>query len=1356
MEWKDHGGLVPVAGKQDRPARDRISILIDTDGDGRADRKEVFYEGLELVTGFVLHRDGVIAAAAPDIWLIRDTNGDGKADKVEKIYTGLGTSDTHAVINNLRWGFDGWIYATHGYSASDHVTSGDGSQDFGKISSGVVRFKPDGTAFEQYSSKGGNTWGLDIAWDNEVFFTQPTSGDLLNHVVMSEAALARGKSGNTPSYKAAIRNRKSNPLIKSENLAYVQIDLVGSFTASAGCAIYDGGTWPEDWRYSYFTTEPTINLIHHEVVKPDGVSFIANKIRDAEFIGGRDLWFRPIETRIGPDGALYLLDFYNQAVIHNDTRGPKHNGVNASVRPDRDHYFGRIWRVDHKQSKPLEAAHLDKASTEQLIDALDNPNRWHRMTAQRLLREQGTGRPNDPSQSKLIAALENKVKSGTFLPGRVQALWTVAALGQTSESLLRGAMADAEPALRKNALRVAAAGSDPKTGLRLESGIVVRLNDEDPRTQLEALTALASFPEVGKSTARTIVKMFPQFKDAWMESAAFAVAAKAPLLFSDLALRSPEAENYRSLVGFLSTQVATREDAKLLTDYVELLASVPSSESIRVALENLNKNSKTTPQWSSSLQGALERLLASTNSSVATASLPLIANWDKTGALSPRTSRVIEDQLKRLGDPSVPESQRADLAASLIAVQQLNPGILPGISKTLSSAESPTLKRRIIEALGATADARVNSVLVESFPALAPELQEAALNQILKRAEPSLALVEALKNGKINPDTLGPPGLHRLRTHSDVRVARQAGAVIDALRGPVTQEKNELIARLTPAVLQPGNAEAGKAAFAQNCAVCHKLNGEGKDLAPDLSGMGAHGPAELLVHVLDPNRVVEPNFVAYAVETKDDQLFDGIVARENRTALVLRSAAGEMEIRKENIKSQRNTGRSLMPEGFEALGGEVLRDVFAYMGAGEGRYRIIDLAPAFTASTLRGLYASAEATNDTLKFAKFGLIKQGDIPFDIQSPARTTNGNNVLVLRGGRGFSKLLPQRVTVQNIGVNARRLHFLGGVGGWAWPGAQKDLPVAKVVVRHANGENEEIILKNGVEIADYAGNQDVPGSEAAPALVSSGQIRTFSKTVRDNSPIDSITLESFDNGVAPTFVAITAETTAPNAALGSKSSAPGIPTLIVGGGSSHDFTRWFNEADRAILAEKNLANARYTEDTDSVTSALADIRVLYLSNNKPFKNPAARDAIMAFANAGKGLVLVHPALWYNWAEWPEYNSLLVGGGARSHDKYGEFEVTIDDPAHPVTQGVPATFRISDELYHVQKDEKGSEIQVLATGKNLATGKTYPVLWITKHPKARIVCITLGHDGKAHEHPAYRKLLQNSVAWADRGPRP
>jgi putative heme-binding domain-containing protein len=535
--------------------------------------------------------------------------------------------------------------------------------------------------------------------------------------------------------------------------------------------------------------------------------------------------------------------------------------------------------------------------------------------------------------------------------------------------------------------------------------------------------------------------------------------------------------------------------------------------------------------------------------------------------------------------------------------------------------------------------------------------------------------------------------------------------------------------------------------------------------------MGAHGIHELLTHVLDPNRFVEPNFVAWSVETSDGESYDGIIARENRNGLTLRHVGGEMEIKRENVKSQRNTGRSLMPEGFEALGDEPLRDLMTYLSGTDLKFKIIDLKPVFTANSTRGLFISQDAVDQSLRFRKFGLIKADDVPFEVVSPARATTGNNLIVLKGGQGHSKTLPQKVEVP-VGFAATKLHFLSGVGGWAWPfGGEdnnKNLPVAKVTVSYGDGGSEEIVLKNGVEFVDYINSRyEAPGSKRVSDLVERGQVRSFSKPLQRQGLIQKIALESYDNAVAPVFVAITAETggTGGGDQAAAKPEANGhaplafakraetisdVRALIVGGGSSHDFDRWFNTAEKATLMECGSRAVDYTDKTDSITSALPSLDVLYLSNNQPIKDPAARKGVFEFADAGRGLLLVHPALWYNWADWPEYNRMLVGGGAKSHDKYGEFEVTVTDSSHPLMAGVPQTFRITDELYHFRRDEEGAPMQVLATGKNLATGKTYPVVWITQHPKARIACITLGHDGASHEHPAYKAILKNSFVWA------
>jgi type 1 glutamine amidotransferase len=211
--------------------------------------------------------------------------------------------------------------------------------------------------------------------------------------------------------------------------------------------------------------------------------------------------------------------------------------------------------------------------------------------------------------------------------------------------------------------------------------------------------------------------------------------------------------------------------------------------------------------------------------------------------------------------------------------------------------------------------------------------------------------------------------------------------------------------------------------------------------------------------------------------------------------------------------------------------------------------------------------------------------------------------------------------------------------------------------------------------------------------------------------------------------------------------------VRALAVGGGSSHDFKRWFGEADKATLLETKPAWLDYIENPAAIAEAIPNLDVLVLSTNQPLPSEA-RKAIADFAGAGKGLLLIHPALWYNWANFPEYNRDLVGGGARSHDKYGEFEVEILVPDHPITAGLPKKFKISDELYHAVPDPQGAKITVLAQATSPVTGKTFPQIWVTQHPNARIACITLGHDGKAHELPEFKTLLKNAFRWVARKP--
>lgn len=206
------------------------------------------------------------------------------------------------------------------------------------------------------------------------------------------------------------------------------------------------------------------------------------------------------------------------------------------------------------------------------------------------------------------------------------------------------------------------------------------------------------------------------------------------------------------------------------------------------------------------------------------------------------------------------------------------------------------------------------------------------------------------------------------------------------------------------------------------------------------------------------------------------------------------------------------------------------------------------------------------------------------------------------------------------------------------------------------------------------------------------------------------------------------------------------------VMGGGGSHNFLKFFGGTDAQILSENGRNHVSYTENSAELEASLKDANILVISNNKPF-DPSTKEAIFSKVNQGMPMLIYHPSTWYNWKDWPEYNRQLVAGGSRSHEKLQEFEVRVVKPNHPIMQGVPANFRITDELYRWEQDPAGPSIEVLAIGKGLESGKEYPVVWVVKHNKARIIGNTLGHDERAHDLPPYQTILNNSLQWVKKG---
>ena len=498
---------------------------------------------------------------------------------------------------------------------------------------------------------------------------------------------------------------------------------------------------------------------------------MANKTREEEFIGGRDKWFRPIETRIGPDGALYVVDFYNQAVIHNDTRGPTHNAVNAAVRPDRDHYFARIWRVNHKQATTVPVPNLAGASVSNLVAALESPSKPVRFTAHRLLWENTT--------PEVIAALR-KPPMTREASAWIHHLWLMANAGQLPDNILRVALGDERAGLRKNALRVAALRTEANP--QIKQAMLLNLHDSDARVQLEAIVALGSMP-VDDAIAAELVKLFPSFTNAWAESAVAGVAAKNPSAFLAAALSAEKPDDLRRLVTVVVEQAALKSetDPDIAALVVMSAANAPAkADTLKVVIfETLAKSLKpaSAPRWSDSLRAAFQTALKASNPAVPASALPLISRWDKQGTMAGEVKSLVPQLLAKLNDEKQSDEQRAQLAASLLGVRESNAEIVPSVAKLIGSSASPALQKSVVDALGSSADPAIGSAFAELYPKLSPEMQETVFAQIGKRRDWSLAMVESLQQGKIQLASLNPAAVHRLRTHSDGAVAKRANEV---------------------------------------------------------------------------------------------------------------------------------------------------------------------------------------------------------------------------------------------------------------------------------------------------------------------------------------------------------------------------------------------------------------------------------------------------------------------------------------------------------------------------------------------------------------------------------------------------
>ena len=494
LAWDERGRLFALITKDYPNERkpggtgdDYIVICEDTNNDGKADKFTRFAEGLNIPTGMTFGNGGLFVAQAPDMLFFKDTNGDDKADVRQTILTGFGTFDTHAGPSNLHYGFDNWIWGSVGYAGFKGLV-GD-SKDTTRFAQGFYRFRPDGSELEYITATSNNTWGQSFNELGDVF------GSTANNAHGWYAPIPNRYFTGAPH----LRETGSRPTDTHKDMKPItekvrQVDVFGGFTAAAGHNFYTARAFPKPyWNRVAFVCEPTGHIVHQNVMQKNGTDYEDAEANGVGFnlMAGSDEWFAPVFAETGPDGAVWVVDWYSYIIQHNPTpKGAENGKGNAYETPLRDFTHGRIYRVANKTAKPYAPLSLSKDRPDELVAALKNDNMFWRMTAQRLLVERG----NRDVVPQLLALLDEKtVDAFGNNPAVVHALWTLDGLGAVKEddvaAKLVGLLKHPAPNVRRTVVKLVPPRSDgwlPVIVLREQL-----LEDKDPLVVMETLLLLS-------------------------------------------------------------------------------------------------------------------------------------------------------------------------------------------------------------------------------------------------------------------------------------------------------------------------------------------------------------------------------------------------------------------------------------------------------------------------------------------------------------------------------------------------------------------------------------------------------------------------------------------------------------------------------------------------------------------------------------------------------------------------------------------------------------------------------------------------------------------------------------------------
>ncbi len=887
----------------------RVKLLRDTDGDGRFDESHVFADELLWAGGVAPWRGGVYVASPPDIWYMRDTDGDFVADERTRVFTGFGLENQQGMLNNLQFGLDFKIYGSTSVNGGAIATVDDPDAGVVSVSGRDFRFDPVSGTLEAITGtvQFGNTFD---DWGNRFLCSESQP---LQHAVLPQEYLERNpylavSSGVHNIAPGPVPIFRISPIERWRHIRSSRRVASGSrlptaagashhvIDAAAGVTVYRGGAYPDEFYGNVFIGDGQNNLVHRRRLVPDGVTFASERIDEGtDFCRSPDIWFRPVNFVNAPDGTLYVLDMSREVLeaIHIPLDVVKH----LDLKSGRDR--GRIYRMAPEGFRSPAPPRLGEATTEELVSALESPHGWWRDTAHRLLYER-----QDKGAAPLLQRL---VHESEHPQSRLHALWLLHGLESLDDAERMAGLHDPVAPLREHAVRLSEERLDENE--EILSRVLALAEDDEARVRFQVAFSLGESSS-SEAASRLAALARRSDLDRWQRTAVLSSivgpADHVLLELLDDAAFAGSADG-ANMIAQIAGVIGSRNDPDEMAEVLESIAVRPSTAG------------------NGGLQSAILRAMADP---VARSGGSLTVDPEKAPAAAAMLEQHIDQSLATAEDNQTGVDARVAAVAFLGAVPlDQSQGTL---SRLLDPREPPAVQIAAVNALSNSADPEVADLLMERWREYPPEVRAAVIGAMLARDDRCTAFLRFAAGGsEAIANQIDAAQRTMLLRHRNEEVRALAGELFGGDSSP----RQAVIEEYQPALHRTGSAEAGREVFARTCSVCHKVGDTGIAIGPDLASSPNRSPEAMLVHILDPNQYVMPNYVQYVVLDATGRTYTGMIAAQTATSVTLKREKGETDtILRTNIDEMSSTGKSLMPEGMEkTVSIEQMADLFAYL-----------------------------------------------------------------------------------------------------------------------------------------------------------------------------------------------------------------------------------------------------------------------------------------------------------------------------------------------------------------------------------------------------------------------------------------